>query len=283
MMAVIVIDGPEKAGKTTLINEIHASLISTRQSSCIVRKQSGRALPNESVYLDDLLKDASVSASVKIVIWDRSWASEYVYGTLLNQNRPMVKDPLSGEWLLGKIVVANGIRLILPGPDPTILSVRRDSTDLSVDPAKEQMLYKSYGKKFGWMELREIRDVETTVHNVLRLFYNSIPMYTPLPPYYYGKADAGTIVISSKNRDKIIKEQWQENALKVGWVIAHGCPPQALRHARRLVVYDSKSYLWAKNYILQTEGGCTRQEIVSLIGSEYANINQVISQIDKGY
>jgi hypothetical protein len=278
-MSVIILDGAEKVGKTTLIN-ILASQLRNSGYMVTIRKQSGRAVPDERMYEARLLQDVSYPVDRSIAIWDRAWPSEYVYGNLIHQDRPMVKNPLAGELRLGLLAEANGLRVMVTGVNATILSVRRDSSDLPVDPAEEQKLYEQYARMFGWTiatGVTTIGEAEDLAGEIIKMFFKSLPKVTPLPPYYIGKPDAETIVIATRFNDKI-KEQWQEVGLEVGWVIAHGCPPHSLRGAKNLIAYGDKPYLWAKNYILQ-EGGL-KQKLV--LGSDESNVNQIINQIRKG-
>jgi hypothetical protein len=276
-VAVIIIDGPEKAGKTTLANVLMKSLTALG-GNVKITKQSGRALPDETVYFKQLMEDVSRPIDQRLVIWDRSWASEYVYGKLLHQNRPMAKDPFKGEFVLGNLAQANGIRIMLAGPAATILNVRRDSTDLDVDPADEQELFIEYARRFGWTILHPEstwKDAEGMTAFVIGELTRCVPpKFTALPPHYYGKMDAETIIVTSKSHAKIGIGIGESMAMKVGWVYPHLCPPPALRHAKTLVVYDAKALRWVQNYVLE-EGG--NQELINNVGNTSHNINQIIS------
>jgi energy-coupling factor transporter ATP-binding protein EcfA2 len=277
-MSVIVFDGPEKSGKTTLIQNLSEALKGLG-GKVEIRKQSGKAVPDETMYYAQLLHDASAPISDLLAIWDRSWASEYVYGKLLYQNRPMVNDPFAGEFLLGRLAQANGLRVILAGPDVETLAQRRDYTDLPVDPAKEQSLYIQYGRMFGWTIIRPESNW-TSVDGMSAMVISELgrkvpPAHTPLPPLYAGKSDAEIIIVASRSHDRIAKLLGKA-AFKVGWVFPHECPPETLRHAKTLVAYDQKSWQWVKNYVLQEGGG---QELVDAVGDKSYHVNQIFSNL----
>lgn len=276
-MSVLIIEGPEKSGKSTLCKAI-AIHFEGLGGKVVIRHQTGRAVPDESMYYAQLLEDTSKPADKLIAIWDRAWVSEYVYGTLLNQNRPMVETPWVGEWLLGRMVQANGLRIILTGSSPKILTSRRDDSDLPVDPAEEQKLYIEYARRFGWTIYRpesSWANADGMAAMIINQFCRSIPpAHTALPPVYFGVADAETIIVSSRNQ-LIIGHELGDLAFKIGWVVAHYCPPPTLRYAKTLVATDAKAVLWLQNYVIE-KGGKQR-----IIITDRSNVKHIISQLLK--
>lgn len=143
---LLVIDGPEKAGKTTLIEALRTRVI-LGGAETTVRKwgklDDGKWAVDE-VYGVALDED---EAKPGLVIWDRSWASETVYGQLLNRDRRLAADPDLGDKLYGRRVK---LKVILGGPSPAIMAGDRDAEDLPVAPAQEQEAFVAYGRRYGW-------------------------------------------------------------------------------------------------------------------------------------
>jgi hypothetical protein len=153
---LLVIDGPEKAGKSTLAaalvhwwSDMYPEGSGTPPAR--IRKWSrlddGRWAV-DSVYRDALVEDSQYEG---LVIWDRSWASEAVYAQLLNRNRRLGADPWLGEWLYGRGVV---LKFILGGPDPSVMAGQLDEDDRveghGQDMAREQEAFVAYGRQYGW-------------------------------------------------------------------------------------------------------------------------------------
>ena len=152
---IVLIDGPEKAGKTTLISELKKRLNA--------ESVSWGPVTGDTVYLQPL-KEAC--ASSRWVIWDRGWPSESIYSRLLHRGRRLEKEPFLGEWLYGRAVQTCGLRVILlPGNVDEVIN-RRDKTDLPVDPVQEYMAYKTYGKLFGYLILENGYTKESLESNI---------------------------------------------------------------------------------------------------------------------
>lgn len=132
----IIVDGAEKAGKTTFIREF-ANLFGYK-----VRKQSGPAIPDFTMYYDQLFEDIR---SGERVIWDRSWASEFVYGALMLDRH--VPDPYQMEEMLSPLAC---VKIMLLGPGDEKHFASRDETDMPVNPFEEREAFRRYGKQFGW-------------------------------------------------------------------------------------------------------------------------------------
>lgn len=135
-----MIDGPEKAGKSTLVEALCLR-------RAYVRKWTGPAVPDDNEYLVPLQIDAK---SQRVVVWDRGWASEVVYGQLLKQPRRLAGDWQTAELLYGRMAE---IAIMLLGPDVETLKRLRDNTDLPIDPAIERQAFARYGQLAGWIVL----------------------------------------------------------------------------------------------------------------------------------
>lgn len=137
-MPIIVIDGPEKAGKSTL------ATILEKQHGALVRHWG--PVKSEEDFRHHLFVDCQAD---HLTVWDRSWASESVYSQLLNRGRRLGADPWYGEWIFGRAVNTVGTRAMILGPDVTTLRANRDDTDLPVDPWEEREAFLQYGIDFN--------------------------------------------------------------------------------------------------------------------------------------
>ena len=141
---IISIEGPEKAGKTTLANEI---LEGFEPDMSRVVKQSGRDSKDGWGYLHDFIFGID---SNTIDVWDRAWIGENVYGRLLGQERLFTNDPFVCEWIYGRILEGRGGKFILLPRTPFQLEVLRDDTDLPVNPVAEYDTFASYSAAWGY-------------------------------------------------------------------------------------------------------------------------------------
>lgn len=137
---IIVLEGPEKVGKTTLANKI------AEETGATIRHW-GQIKPDDRAYTSQLKRD---SLSDEWFIWDRCWPSEHVYGKLLERGRRLAEDPWLGEWLHGR---AARIRIIMVPDRLERLEELRDETDLPVRPSDELLAYSKYARRFGYKVL----------------------------------------------------------------------------------------------------------------------------------
>jgi len=291
-MSVIILEGPEKSGKSTLAVTLEKAL-SVAFDNVIIRHWEGRAIPDDSIYLKPLIRATSVSSSELIEIWDRGWPSEYVYGNLLSQPRRLANDPWLGEWLYGRAVQPDGLRVMLAGPSASRLQSLRDSSDLPVSPMAEKTMYIEYGMKYGWLMLEQTT-VDEMANIVGREFLNASGTR---PPMYCGKPDAEVVFVGERHsKEKRHIGAWLPftsvlsatygrllgpKAFQVGWVIAHECPPNVIRSAKVIVACGKRAHLWVDNYI----GGSDKQ-IYHLPHPSYnidhqSNIIQTLNKIIK--
>jgi hypothetical protein len=145
-MTVIIVDGPEKTGKTHTIARI-------------IDELNGFGIPAERVHwglVDDydayvpMLKEHTAKRD-KVWVWDRAWPSEFVYGKLLNrESHTMTKDPWLGAWCLDRAADANGLKVMLLPEDVTALMKVRDATDQKVHPQHEVEMYNLYAMDYEW-------------------------------------------------------------------------------------------------------------------------------------
>lgn len=189
---IILIDGCEKAGKSTLIAELAKTL------DARVRRW-GPVSPDDRVYTEPLKEDCQ---STGWTIWDRGWVSEHVYGLLLGRDRRLAMDPWLGEWLHGRAVQTSGLRVILlPGLINDIAS-RRDDTDLPVNILAEVDHYRWYAQRFGYLTLINDYTQESLQYNISQIISRLGKAQTLVPPAYAGPIDAKVVFVGEKLNDK---------------------------------------------------------------------------------
>lgn len=140
---IVIFDGPEKAGKSTLIAEV-ADILRNNGDTVSVRKW-GPVDPDDRVYAE-AIKYHSAHAQHTIELWDRSWASEHVYALILGRTRRLKNFPWLGEHLYGR---ATHRHFMVTAPIGH-LREHRDETDLDVDPGQERIAFLRYANKFNW-------------------------------------------------------------------------------------------------------------------------------------
>lgn len=141
---IISIEGPEKAGKTTLVERTLANFEPDKSQ---LIKCSGRDAQNGLGYLPEFLSGLD---SDSIQVWDRAWIGEAIYGELLQDGRAFADDPFMGEWIYGRALAGRGGKFILLPEDPKRLRSLRDKTDLPVSPIAEYSLFRDYAEEWGY-------------------------------------------------------------------------------------------------------------------------------------
>ena len=188
---LILIDGPEKAGKTTLINALQQALAiryyGTRQ--VFVEKQ-GQWFPDDSIIAGQVKCHTHDNS---IYIWDRGWPSEEVYATLLNRERRAKRNPFLMEWLHGR---ATPLKFILLPEDVMMLHKLRNKTDLPVDPNAEFAGFRKY-RDYGYHLLYNDYTRQTMEANVQRIIFDLD--LGGQRPYVYGNPNAKVWFVASLN------------------------------------------------------------------------------------
>lgn len=142
MVLIAVIDGPEKAGKSSLCARLRHYYPGLR-----IRHWFGRVW-SPFAYVAAMQEDI---ADPVPVVWDRSWASECVYSQLLSREDIGFRDDWwLAAWLYDRVVQTVGVRVMLLGSSVAELAARRTPDDLPCDPAAEQSAFRSYACRFGW-------------------------------------------------------------------------------------------------------------------------------------
>ena len=197
-MPVLLVCGPEKAGKTTLCNEL------VRQFGCNYRHWG----PIESwqEYLPALINDIQAPY---LTLWDRGWPCMTVYDTLLERpgavGQRLEADPWLAEWHLGRAIKTFGSAFFLLGESPAVLAARRDATDLPVDPSAEWLAYARYAERFGYQSAMAIDpgDASSRINALVKALYWKAASYTHiaidgyniLPPHTAGDLSSPVVAL----------------------------------------------------------------------------------------
>lgn len=201
MAKLIVIDGPEKAGKTTFIQALVEAVESSGQRVIVKHWSMPDLKTFHSFVYRDWISEAFASVFYDVIIWDRSWVSEYVYPSLMPQfrssKRVMWGDPWIGEWCFGRALKTYGLGVVLLGPSVEALERLRDATDHNCPVFAERELYQSYGETFNWVTLHNDHDqgqLQVTVGQVLDALRRLDNHPTWLrPPVYCGPPGAQVV------------------------------------------------------------------------------------------
>lgn len=141
MANVIIVDGPEAAGKSTLIDRLWTT---------DARRDWG-PVPSIDVYEEALTQDF-LNRECPLIVWDRSWASEVVYNQLLERGRDEqhieeVKQFLE-EYACLKLMVLSSSTTLAKRRAERI--ARGGKPDLPVDPVAERNAFASYAAQHNW-------------------------------------------------------------------------------------------------------------------------------------
>lgn len=165
---IIVIEGPDKSGKSHLIGKTLAGFDPDRSYQKVFSNPDEQDGFGYMPELDEHLNSDIVS------VWHRGWVSESAYGSLLGQPRLLAENEFLGEWFYTRPLLGRGGNFILLPEDPAELGIRRDDTDfdnVTVNPIAEYEFYKLYAERWGYdVLLNDYQDEsENTKENVLRL------------------------------------------------------------------------------------------------------------------
>ena len=259
-MSVIVLDGPEKAGKTTF-----ARLLQKLDPR--VRYRHWGPVKDHREYLDPLAEDV---ARPYPVVWDRAWPSEFVYGTMLDRRGELVTDPFLGEWYYGRLALMNGVRIVV-APMPDVLKQRRleepDPTDLPVDPFWERLHYVNYADHWGWQVFtRTETEQARAVLDVAWRKIARVPIEVQGSLCYVGPWDAGVVFVGDeRNPNDLVGLPFSSrlttnygralgpSAMKCGWTNASEADPLWLR-GKTVVACGQRALTWCYRNGLEVHG-----------------------------
>ena len=148
-MPVIVVEGPEKAGKSTFIERLKLLLGPATQVRHHAAVSPVPGQPLDARYSAELQVD--LDSPAKYTIYDRAWASDHVYDRLLGRETSrLAYDQFLGEWMYSRAVATTGVRVMLLGPSDAHLYARRTADDHSIQPHIERAAFQQYAEAWNW-------------------------------------------------------------------------------------------------------------------------------------
>lgn len=274
-MGFCVIDGPERAGKSTLITEL-----AKRVPKSEIRSWQGPALDQRNTrFLHALKTDYTSHAAGAFVIWDRSWLSHSVYGMLMqSEMNETVRFPALGDWFYGRAVDTLGAKFVLLPSDPAELKERKRDRkapdDARVHYKFEYTAYVHLAKLLGWNILLNDYTPESLERNVQTILDLTAGRRSHRLEEYVCPQKARVVFVMERPKETPIAQnaEWLPfsqkeglaflnmlgtKSLECGWAYCHRLPPQTLRTAPILVTFGDLPAIWCRSYV-------GHQKVVSL-------------------
>jgi hypothetical protein len=228
----------------------------------VIRKHTGAAFPDDREYLVSLMEDIDLIRSrTEIVVYDRAWASEVVYGTLLGEPRRLGDDSWLAEWLYGRAVQTHGVRAMILGPDDATLDELRDASDLPVSVGDERVYFAATGHAHDYTVIYNKHSREYVVEMAHQLVVTASLRARKADelgvrvPFWCGPTDARVVIVGTKNIDrtpalgkwlpfssagpKLFSGILGPAALKCAWAYAEEVPSKALLNRELIVTVGS--------------------------------------------
>jgi hypothetical protein len=248
---LIVIDGPEKVGKTTFIK---GHLLPYLHSNPFVGKvhyvKQNQWHPDDSVVSE---MEREHTESTDLYVWDRGWASEYVYATGLNRQRRANDGAFMMAWLHGR---CTPFQYILLPPQVEILFDRRDDTDLPIDPRLETKLFHRYAVMAD-LKCFYLGNTASMLSAVDHILDDLSKRYRPK---IYGNCNSNVLVLDCLSRGKRV-DRWMPassidgyelfravGASTLNWAYAFVKDRPMLNGYKHVVTIGKEAEYWAKQY-----------------------------------
>lgn len=205
---LVTIEGPEAAGKSTLVDLIADRLQKPGGAGHhVVRVNCRRPNDDPFGFYLEMLKLACRPDVV--VILDRAWPSEAVYGALLK--RPSMYTPEYAEALLHPAARMLGPTLmVLPATADELVARRSErgaGFDHKVQPVNEYHEYKAYATAFGWDRVngssledakRSALNVTIELHAAAERIANGV-----MPPAIVGDPYAKVVLVGEARNPRV--------------------------------------------------------------------------------
>lgn len=266
-MPLIVIEGPEKAGKSTVIDTIVRVIkteLNPHRGDVVVRHFSGAPKPDHTLYGMQLSADMDLIRGGRYVIWDRAWLGETVYPQLIAGREGV--SWWDAEWLYGRAADTCGVKTVLLGPSLDKLEENRDDTDLAVSPAKERQLFLEHGLKGNWLVVANHHDEGWRVDFARSLIALAAQRTNTdlLPPAVAGPLNSRTIIIGDQPNPKgkgwlpftsrlttLLARRIRTlggDPLGAVWANSSSFPPQYLDMFKTVITCGNRAHKWATLY-----------------------------------
>lgn len=150
---IVVVVGPEKAGKTTLCREM-VRQATLKGQEVDYQHRTGKEPFSKADSMVLMHHDEPRHLS----LYDRAWPCAAIYSMLGFPQLPCAIGA-EGERSIGKFIRAGrGQTLMLLGPSAVALQNLRSEDDLPVPAETEREAYRRYGLKHGWRIVENSHD-----------------------------------------------------------------------------------------------------------------------------
>jgi hypothetical protein len=281
---IVLIEGGEKAGKTTLATELVKVLNLAGKKA--VYRHWGPFEPEEFAQVVQGEADDPV-----VHVWDRGWLSETVYAKLLNRKNH-VQDWWLGEYLHGR---ATTHKYLLLNP----LGIKENTPDdLPIDPAAEQREFQIQGCA-TFKPLYNDYNIYSLATNVGKIHGNLIT--DTAPPFTYSGRDLANRVpvyfVASPSKmargtrwmpfsyDRSVEfiRPLGTLAFKCNYMFAHKGNPAALRRAEYIITLGGDAEQWVKYYVGKTNATVFAADMLRANMAHKEAITNLITKIKDTY
>lgn len=163
----VVLDGPEKAGKTTIALSL-MQLAEDKGHQSVYRHFSG-VNPVTAESLGQLMTDLD---EFGLVLWDRSWASEAVYRDM---GVPRLVPEAIAEDGEEMFAVFQPTKVMVVGPSSSRLAELRGDDDLAIVPALERLAFLKYAQEHHWARMENPHE-DGDGHTAAQTILNAVTM-----------------------------------------------------------------------------------------------------------
>lgn len=175
-MPLVIFDGPEAAGKTTIIDAL------IEEWGPNSRQRSWGPQDSWMQYCQPLFDDIQECEKdvSHLVVWSRSWLSRTVYNKLLSQGQ-IVPSSVTKE--LDDIVIrSGGLLVFVSAPVVTLLSRRlarldeeNAKPDHPIDPHKELAEFQAQTRQRKWVSLSGTTEVNQNIRSIMNYLVQRNP------------------------------------------------------------------------------------------------------------
>jgi hypothetical protein len=252
---LVLVEGPEKVGKTTLIEALVPVLEKTFAKVEVTHH--GPWDPDDSIIAPMVKEHANDDI---LHIWDRGWGSEFVYATGLGRKRRANNNALLMEWLHGRAAIA---KFSITGPAEE-LAARRDGTDLPIDVWREKVLFSELDWALGYTGFYNMYTPEGLQEIVLGMSAMIRYAADQHMPYVYGTPTSPVCFVASQTTGSK-GDRWMplsdnasfmaittalgNSALNCAYTFSHKGSPALLSKFKHIVTFGKEAADWVKYYV----------------------------------
>lgn len=201
-MPLIYLDGVEKAGKTSICRLLQEKYSATYHHFGLPPEPPS---PFDLVFHGAMVEHVERALAGELIVWDRGWVSDHIYGSLLLRQTRLSGDAWLGEWLYGRVFRTIGVTAILTGPSLTTLESLRSDDDQPVSIRAERVGFYTHGIRFRYdysaPSYHDTRWQEEMADALVKLAVSRC-MARPLsPPDYVGPPRPKVLFVGESRKD----------------------------------------------------------------------------------